>query len=203
MSELDLISAQSNVIQKAFRDHEALTKLTYEKCGASILRVASYIIDALGNGNKIILMGNGGSAADAQHLAAEFVGRFTRERQGLPAIALTTDSSILTAIANDYGYDKVFSRQVEALANPGDVVLGISTSGNSSNILNAMEVADSKKCILIGFSGNTGGKLTQNTDICINVPDPVTARIQEMHILIGHIICDIVEAAFSERSEND
>lgn len=199
MTELDQILKEEALLRNAFNSHETLTNLTYEQCGSTTLRVASYITDALENGRKVIFMGNGGSAADAQHLAAELVGRFTRERKGLPAIALTTDTSILTAIANDYGYDQVFSRQVEALAQSGDVVVGISTSGNSPNILKAMRVASDNGCILIGFSGNKGGKLYENTDLCITVPSSVTARIQEMHILIGHVLCDIVEDYFSKK----
>jgi D-sedoheptulose 7-phosphate isomerase len=199
MSQLEQILKEETLMKEAFSSHEALTSLTYEHCGSTILRVASYMIDALENGRKVIFMGNGGSAADAQHLAAELVGRFTRERQGLAAIALTTDTSILTAIANDYGYDQIFSRQVEALAQNGDVVVGISTSGNSPNILKAMEVASERGCILVGFAGNKGGKLYENTDLCITVPSLVTARIQEMHILIGHVLCDIVEEYFSRK----
>lgn len=199
MSQLEQILREKTLMKEAFSSHEALTSLTYEHCGSTILRVASYMIDALKNGHKIIFMGNGGSAADAQHLAAELVGRFTRERKGLAAIALTTDTSILTAIANDYGYDQIFSRQVEALAQNGDIIIGISTSGNSPNILKAMEIASERGCVLIGFAGNKGGKLYQNTDLCITVPSLVTARIQEMHILIGHVLCDIVEEYFSRK----
>jgi D-sedoheptulose 7-phosphate isomerase len=199
MSQLDEILREDSLMKEAFNNHETLVKLTYDTCGSTILRVASYMIDALENGRKVIFMGNGGSAADAQHLAAELVGRFTRERKGLASVALTTDTSILTAIANDYGYDQVFSRQVEALAQKGDVVVGISTSGNSPNILKAMEVASEKGCILIGFAGGKGGKLYENTDLCITVPSLTTARIQEMHILIGHVLCDIVEEYFSRK----
>jgi D-sedoheptulose 7-phosphate isomerase len=199
MSQLEQILKEESLMTEAFKNHEALTSLTYEHCGSTILRLASYMIDALENGRKVFFMGNGGSAADAQHLTAELVGRFTRERQGLPAIALTTDTSILTAIANDYGYDQIFSRQIEALAQDGDVVVGISTSGNSPNILKAMEAASNKGCILVGFAGNKGGKLYENTDLCITVPSLVTARIQEMHILIGHVLCDIVEEYFSRK----
>lgn len=199
MSQLEQISKEESLMTEAFKSHETLTSLTYEHCGSTILRLASCIIDALEDGRKVFFMGNGGSAADAQHLTAELVGRFTRERQGLPAIALTTDTSILTAIANDYGYDQIFSRQIEALAQDGDVVVGISTSGNSPNILKAMEAASNKGCILVGFAGNKGGKLYENTDLCITVPSLVTARIQEMHILIGHVLCDIVEEYFSRK----
>lgn len=197
MSELDQIFKEEALLRNAFSSHETLTNLTYEHCGATILRVASYITDALENGRKVIFMGNGGSA---RHLAAKLVGRFTREKKGPSIIALTTDSSILTAVTNDYEYDQVFSRQIDALAQKGDAVVGISTSGNSSNILKAMQVADNKGCILIGFSGGKGGKLYENTDLCITVPSLVAARIQEMHILIGHVLCDLIENHFAENS---
>ena len=199
MTQLKQILREETLMKEAFSSHEALTSLTYEHCGSTILRVSSYMIDALENNRKVIFMGNGGSAADAQHLAAELVGRFTRKRQGLVAVALTADASVLTRIANDYGYDQIFSRQVETLAQKGDVVIGISTSGNSLNVLKAMEVASNKGCILVGFAGNKGGKLYENTDSCITVPSLITARIQEMHILIGHVLCDIVEEYFLKK----
>jgi D-sedoheptulose 7-phosphate isomerase len=186
-----------SAITKAFEDHESLLDFTKEKCTADILKLSELIIDALSNGHKVLWAGNGGSAADCQHLAAELVGRFVRERKGLSSIALTTDSSILTAIGNDYGYESVFSRQVEAIANSGDVVIGITTSGNSHNILNAMQVAQKKGCITVGMTGKTGGKMAEmGLNVCIKVPSKITARIQEMHILIGHIVCDIVEEYF-------
>lgn len=148
---------------------------------------------ALKNGNTIFFMGNGGSAADSQHLAAEFVGRFVRERRGFPAIALTTDTSILTAVGNDYGFDAVFARQVEALARCGDVVVGISTSGNSPNVVKAIEAAKALGAKTIGLTGMSGGKLESLCDLCISVPSKVTARVQEAHILIGHIVCEYVD----------
>ena len=137
--------------------------------------------------------GNGGSAADSQHLAAEFVGRFQKERAGLPAIALTVDTSILTAVGNDYGYDKVFVRQVQALARPGDVLVGISTSGNSANVVEAVELAKSMGVYCVGMTAVGGGKMKELCDECIAVPAQVTARAQEMHILIGHILCELVD----------
>lgn len=137
--------------------------------------------------------GNGGSAADSQHLAAEFVGRFQKERAGLPAIALTVDTSILTAVGNDYGYDKVFVRQVQALARPGDVLVGISTSGNSANVVEAVELAKSMGVFCVGMTADGGGKMNLLCDECIAVPAKVTARAQEMHILIGHILCELVD----------
>jgi D-sedoheptulose 7-phosphate isomerase len=144
-------------------------------------------------GGKILLAGNGGSAADAQHIAAEFVGRFVRERRSLPAIALSTDTSAMTAISNDYGFDAVFARQVEGLGNIDDVFIGISTSGNSPNIIQAVESARQKGLKTIVFSGRNGGILRGAADVEIIVPSEITARIQEMHILVGHIICEFVD----------
>jgi D-sedoheptulose 7-phosphate isomerase len=152
--------------------------------------------ECLANNGKILWMGNGGSAADSQHLAAELVGRFSRERQGLASVALTTDSSILTALGNDYGFDNIFARQIEALCNPGDIVIGISTSGNSANVLRAVEAANACDAMTVGFAGHDGGALKSATDLCLVVPSGVTARIQEGHILIGHLLCDWIEDAF-------
>ncbi len=151
--------------------------------------------DCLSNGGKILWMGNGGSAADSQHLAAELVGRFSRERGGLASIALTTDTSILTAVANDYGYEKIFARQIDALCTSDDVVVGISTSGNSVNVLEAIQSAKARDALTIGFSGHDGGSLKEVADFCLIVPSNDTARIQEGHILMGHLLCDWVEDA--------
>ena len=148
---------------------------------------------ALAAGNRIYLCGNGGSAADAQHIAAELIGRFVADRKSLPAIALTTDTSALTAIGNDYGYDQVFSRQVEGLCREGDVLIALSTSGNSTNILNAVGTAQAQKTKTIGLTGKTGGRLQDECNICLVVPSDVTARIQEMHIVIGHLFCALIE----------
>ena len=156
---------------------------------------ANQIISALKTGGKLLLMGNGGSAADAQHLAAELIGRFQVERQALPAIALSTDTSILTCLSNDYDYSIVFSRQLEALCHANDVVIGISTSGNSQNILKGIQTAKQKKAYTIGFSGHQGGELAKIVDLAINIPSANTARIQEAHIFIGHTICQLVELA--------
>jgi D-sedoheptulose 7-phosphate isomerase len=152
---------------------------------------------ALENGNKILLAGNGGSAADAQHLAAEFVGRYVKHRNSLPAIALTTDTSALTAIANDFGFEHVFSRQLEGLTRQGDVFIAISTSGNSPNIIQAVHTAKAKGITTIGLLGRDGGALQSLVDFPITVPSEVTARIQEMHILIGHMVCEWVEVEIS------
>ena len=148
---------------------------------------------ALVKGHRIFLCGNGGSAADAQHIAAELIGRFVNDRRALPAIALTTDTSALTAIGNDYGYDEVFSRQVEGLCREGDVLIAISTSGNSGNVLKAVDTAHRAGASVIGLSGKSGGALDAKCDVSLVVPSDVTARIQEMHIVIGHLICALVE----------
>lgn len=151
------------------------------------------IINAYKNNNKTLLAGNGGSAADAQHIAGEFVSRFYFDRPGIASIALSTDTSILTAIGNDYGYENLFARQIQAQGNKGDVFIGISTSGNSENILKALEICKQKEIFSIGLSGNNGGAMKELCDVCINVPSSCTPRIQEAHILIGHIMCAIVE----------
>lgn len=156
------------------------------------------MVHAINGGGKILLMGNGGSAADAQHLAAELICRFKAERRALPAIALTTDTSILTAVSNDYDYSHIFSRQIEALCQPQDVVIGISTSGNSKNVLMGMEAAKKIGACTIGLTGEAG-KLKDMVDLCFCVPSKTVARIQEAHIFIGHSICELVENAFTVR----
>lgn len=168
-----------------------------ETLADQIGRVAEICSDKLANRNKVILFGNGGSAADAQHIAAELSGRFRTERKALPGLALTTDTSALTAIGNDYGYDAVFSRQVEALAQKGDVLIGISTSGNSANVINGFIKGAELGCVCIGLSGRDGGKMNAHTVENIVIPSNDTARIQEMHILIGHIICQIIDTNLS------
>ncbi len=159
----------------------------------TVAKVSEVLVNALKQGNKALLFGNGGSAADAQHIAAELVGRFAFDRPALPALALSVNSSCVTAIGNDYGFDRVFSRQLEALARPGDVAIGISTSGNSSNVLNAMSTARKMSLHTIALTGGTGGNLQGSVDHCICVPSNETPRIQECHILIGHIIAELVE----------
>lgn len=158
-----------------------------------IVKAADTIIQAYKNGKKTMFAGNGGSAADAQHLAGELVARFYFDRPGIPSIALTTDSSVLTAIGNDYGYEKLFSRQVQAMGTAGDVFIGLSTSGNSPNILSALDTCKEKGILSIGLTGMTGGKMAEKCDICIKVPSNDTPRIQESHILIGHILCCTIE----------
>jgi len=160
-----------------------------------VMDMGHLLIDCYEAGHKLMVAGNGGSAADAQHIAAEFVSRFNFDRPGLPALALTTDTSILTAVGNDYGYDQLFRRQIEANGVGGDVFLGISTSGNSPNILQALEAARFKGITTFGLTGKTGGKMHELCDYCLCVPSEDTPRIQEAHILIGHTLCAMVELA--------
>jgi D-sedoheptulose 7-phosphate isomerase len=176
--------------------HQKVIQDVIDALVPDIERGCALVTATLKNGKKILVAGNGGSAADAQHIAAELSGRFVKERKALPGIALTVDTSALTAIANDYGYDHVFSRQVEALASEGDLFIGISTSGNSPNILSALKTAKERNCTTLGLSGRDGGKMNQYADVNIVVPSQVTARIQEMHILIGHIFCSAVDDLF-------
>lgn len=177
-------------------DHIAVMTMVRELEGV-VKQLGEEWLKALNNGGKILLMGNGGSAADAQHIAAELVGRYMCERKGLAAIALTTDTSILTAVGNDYGYDAIFSRQIEALAKPGDVVIAYSTSGNSSNVLAAIKTAKEIGCFTSALTGESGGQLKAIVDTCICVPSPNTPRIQEAHAFIGHMLCAAVDAEFS------
>ncbi len=162
---------------------------------ARIADVAQCCVNALRGDNKLLLAGNGGSASDAQHIAAELVGRFELERDGMPAMALTTNASQLTALSNDYGYEAVFSRQLQAFAKKGDVFFGLSTSGNSANVVAAAEVAKARGVFVVGMTGQSGGKLEALCDVCLKVPSDNTARIQEAHITIGHIVCALIERA--------
>jgi D-sedoheptulose 7-phosphate isomerase len=184
-------------IKNEFLSHLKVINLTIETMQEKLELASLLVVETLKNGNKVLLCGNGGSAADAQHIAAELVGRYKSDRRGFPAIALTTDSSILTSIGNDYGYDKIFDRQVEALANKGDLIIGISTSGNSQNIVNALRLGKELDCKTLGFSGCKGGVMNELCDINLIVPSNDTPRIQEMHILFGHIICQIVDDELS------
>ena len=165
----------------------------FEENRDRIARTAEVIAHGLRNGRKMLLFGNGGSASDAQHLAAEMVGRFGPDRAALPAISLSTDTSILTAVGNDYGYEKVFARQIEALGQPGDTAIAISTSGNSPSVLEAIDVARSKGLFTVGFTGETGGKMNDRVEVWFRVPSRQTPRIQETHILLGHIICELID----------
>ena len=180
----DQIKSSYETKQKIYENEELLDIL---------VDVASRCVDVYKHGKKTILAGNGGSAADAQHIAAELVGRYGFDRPSLPSLALTTDTSNLTAIGNDYGYDKVFSRQLEGMGQEGDLFIGISTSGNSLNIINAFQSAKEKGITTVALTGRDGGKMAKMADIAIVVPSHDTPRIQESHILIGHILCDIIE----------
>src|SRR5438876_6667151 len=188
---IDLISA-------SLREGAELRTVVARDCSVAIFEAAGLITMCLRAGGKLLLFGNGGSAADAQHLAAEFVGRFVRERAGLPAIALTTDSSILTAVGNDYGFDQIFARQVQALGRPGDVAIAISTSGNSPNIIEGVKAARKGYLKTIGLSGKDGGLLAAEADVVITIASTSTARIQECHITIGHLLCELTEEALAE-----
>lgn len=170
--------------------------LKNEKLIQVLAECSEEIVKAFQNGNKVLFCGNGGSAADAQHLAAEFSGRFYTDRDALPAEALHVNTSYLTAVANDYSYDVVYSRLIKGIGNQGDVLVGLSTSGNSGNIVKAFEMAKVKGMITVGFTGSTGGKMKDLSDFLLNVPSTDTPRIQESHILLGHIICQLVEEKY-------
>jgi D-sedoheptulose 7-phosphate isomerase len=185
-----------SIILREFTEHIEISNKTIKSSEKLIQDAANLCIKAFKKGNKILLFGNGGSAADAQHIAAELVGRFKSERRGLPAIALNTDTSSITSISNDYGYSRVFERQLEALANKGDVVIGISTGGTSENVVNALICAKNLGCKSIGLSGKKGGKFNSLCNINIIVPSDNVPRIQEMHIVIGHTICQLIDTEF-------
>lgn len=180
-----------SIIEGSIQVKQALLK--DEQLMLEIEKTVNAITFAFKNGNAVYFAGNGGSAADAQHLAAEFSGRFYKDRKALPSDALHCNSSYLTAVANDYSYDVIYARLLEGLAKPGDVLVGISTSGNSGNIVKAFEMAKSIGVVTVGFTGTTGGKMKTLSDFLINIPSTTTPRIQESHILVGHIICELVE----------
>ena len=180
-------------IVRIFDEHSRLQKEFLKHDTEMLARVAEVLIQAFRKGRTVFFFGNGGSAADAQHLAAEFVNRFRLDRRALPALALNVDTSVLTSIANDFGYDRVFARQIEAFGRADDVAVGLSTSGASPNVIAGIRLARKQGLVTVGFSGGDGGALLRETDHCIVVPSRTTARIQEMHILAGHAICDIVE----------
>jgi len=182
-----------DIVRVTMADTIALHERVRDADPAPILDAAAVIGRTMIGGGTLLIFGNGGSAADAQHLAADFVGRFQRERRALAAIALTTDTSVLTAIGNDYSFDGVFTRQIEALGKPGDVAFGISTSGESRNVVAAFELARARGLETIALTGRDGGRVGRIATIHINVPSPVTARVQEVHRTILHVICDIVE----------
>ena len=192
----------TQVVAEQFRETSENLQLMMKDAAllAAVAQVARACIAALRQGHKILFAGNGGSAADAQHLAAELVSRFAYDRPGLPAFALTTDTSVLTAIGNDYGYERLFSRQVEAVGVAGDVFFGLSTSGRSRNVLNALDVARAKGLATVGMTGHAGGQMPARCDYLLRVPSDSTPRIQEGHIAIGHAICQIIEAQIFPRS---
>jgi D-sedoheptulose 7-phosphate isomerase len=185
--------AVRGTLENSLREHVDTFERLNAECSAEIVACAALILKTVENGGKILLCGNGGSAADAQHIAAEFVGRFETARRALPAIALTTDTSALTAISNDYGFERVFARQVEALGRDGDLLIALSTSGDSPNIISAVMSARTQGCKVIGMTGEKGKKLASLCDRCVLVPSARTARIQEAHIAIAHIWCEMID----------
>jgi D-sedoheptulose 7-phosphate isomerase len=185
-------------IRACIAESIAVKQATLDKNIAAVEKAAQVIVAAMKNGGKILLCGNGGSAADSQHIAAELIGRFQKERKSLPALALTTDTSILTALSNDYSFDIIFSRQVEGLGKKGDVLLGISTSGNSPNVVKAIEQASQMGIKTIAMTGRDGGRLAKIADIAIVVPSAKTARIQESHITLLHAVCEVIEDEFAK-----
>lgn len=190
---MNKVDSMRREVAKRLEESARIKKAIATSKIGEIERMVEFIITAYKTGGKVVLFGNGGSAADAQHIACELVGRLGVKRQAFPAIALTTNTSTLTAVANDYGYEAVFSRQIEALVNERDVVVGISTSGNSPNVVEAMKMAKIKGAKTIGLTGGNGGKLAEVADLVLIVPSDATPRIQEAHITIGHIVCELVE----------
>ena len=188
-----------SLVEKRIRESIQVKQALLDREKQTIVSVGQLLVDAYRKQATVFLFGNGGSAGDAQHIAAELVGRFTMERRALPAVALTTNTSTLTALGNDYSYDIVFSRQLEAFGRPGDIAIGISTSGNSGNVLAGLETAKRLGMVTVGMTGETGGRIRDITEHCICVPSRDTARIQESHITVGHILCEMIEAElFSE-----
>ena len=186
------------MVIEELKDHQHIIQKVIDTLAPDIEKACKMITAAIKNGNKVLIAGNGGSAADAQHLAAEFVGRFELRRKAFPAIALTTDSSILTAVSNDFGFEESFARQVQALAADGDILIAISTSGTSANVLRAVDAARQAGCYTAGLTGKTGGGLAALVDLLLAVPSEKTQRIQEAHSLIAHMYCGLVERALSE-----
>ena len=186
------------VIRKSLQESANLLHVVADQMSPQIAEVAERAIACLRQGGKIALCGNGGSASQAQHIAGELVGRFRRERQALAALALTTDTGVLTAIGNDYGYEEVFRRQVQGLLEAGDMLISLSTSGNAENVLRAVEQAKSQGIYTVGLTGESGGKLAAVADVCLRVPHSQTSTVQEAHITIGHLLCEAVEVALAE-----
>jgi D-sedoheptulose 7-phosphate isomerase len=188
-------------IVKIFKESIRVKEAFVNENLSKLVNVVEAIIAALKAGNKILIFGNGGSAADAQHIAAEFVNRFVIERPPLPAIALTTDTSIITSIGNDYDFSEIFSKQIRAIGQSGDIAWGISTSGNSANVLKGLEVAKKMGLVTIAFTGKDGGNIAKIADLSVNVSSSVTARIQEVHITAGHAICDLVDIKLFQKPD--
>lgn len=182
-----------SIIKNEFKEHYLTSISSLESNAKRIELAAEICIECLKDGNKLLIFGNGGSASDAQHIAAEIIGRYKLDRKGFPAIALNTDTSVLTALGNDFGYSNIFDRQIDALANKGDVLIGISTGGTSKNVIQGLKLTKMKGCKSIGLSGKDGGEFNTICDVNIIVPSYETPRIQEMHILIGHIICNLID----------
>ncbi len=191
-----MIKSAKQFIRQSVEESITIKTKTLDDHIETIVEIADALTQSLKKGGKIIFFGNGGSAADSQHIAAEFIGRFKHERRSLAALALTTDTSVLTALGNDYGFDVLFARQLEGLAKKGDVAIAISTSGNSKNVIEAVKVAKKKRMTVVGFTGNEGGKLAALCDLNLIVASRNTARIQESHICFAHIICELVENNF-------
>lgn len=189
----EYLSGMNNTIHAYFERHRDVLELVRDNLSETIANCARILSEAIAGGNKILIMGNGGSAADAQHFAAELVGRFLKNRRALPAIALTTDTSILTAVGNDFGFDEIFKRQVEALARPGDVVIGISTSGQSNNVFHALTAANQIGCKTVGLLGRDGGNIGGIVDVSLTVSVQETPHIQEAHVTIIHLLCMLIE----------
>jgi D-sedoheptulose 7-phosphate isomerase len=186
--------SRETAVEDMLREAAGLHERTARESAAAVVAAADVLKAAFDGGGKVLIFGNGGSAADAQHLACELVGRFLRDRRALPAIALTTDTSTMTAVANDYGFDRVFARQIEALGKPGDVAIGISTSGSSRNVLAGLQLAKTRGLRTIAFTGGSGGLLGPAADVHVNVPHTVTPRIQEVHRTLIHAVCDLIES---------
>jgi D-sedoheptulose 7-phosphate isomerase len=198
--DLLTVSMEDHII-KIFKESNRVKEAFVNENLSKLVNIVEVITSALKTGNKILLFGNGGSAADAQHLAAEFINRFVIERPPLPAIALTTDSSVLTSIGNDYDFSEIFSKQIRAIGQAGDVAWGISTSGNSSNVIKALEMAKKMGLVTVAFTGKDGGSIAKIADFSVNVSSPVTARIQEVHITAGHAICELVDIKLFQKPD--
>jgi D-sedoheptulose 7-phosphate isomerase len=194
---------KTSIIRNHLAANIEMTQKIVESCTADILEITEQIIQVLRDGKKVLLCGNGGSAADAQHIAAELVCRFQMNRHALPAIALTTDTSILTAVGNDFGFETLFVRQVEALGREGDILIGLSTSGSSKNVALAVHRAKQMGLITIAFVGQNPGHVSESADLVLSIPSEITARIQEGHATVGHIICDLVEKELFEKENGE